>query len=464
MYEFLYHAPDYIEVIVGMILGTFDFINFIIFLKDKTQKHRIKYVVVLTVAIFLCIIVQLFKVNLVKVPQVTGDTYANAVQTLHNSEVNFIIDKEINTIYDEWIVTKQSIDDGIIINKKKQTVILTVEKIGNASTEDIPTDPKETEKITLPSETGVLEQPEIITTPDYINSKETTINISTIEETTTTVFEEMINYNYSLSKTSYELTKGYGFTLSVTGADSESVKWFSSDTSIATVSNTGKVLGRNAGNVTIYAIVNGAKLSCAIKVVDGKLSLSTNSISMEKGDVKYITVRAKGSHDLNAVVTNNDIVTASWVEPWNDNAVRLKLTSINCGLTTVRIQFTHYTDVYATISVIVKGDQDNVQILADQPSITTEVNESTSLIIYTNKTNSLSYSLSDNSVATVTNGIWDNYYCTLTINGIKTGTTNLIITRTDMPNIKKVIPIIITESSYELPKWYNGWSSINDDR
>lgn len=47
---------------------------------------------------------------------------------------------------------------------------------------------------------------------------------------------------------------------------SEGVTWYSKDINIATVSSSGLVTGRRKGTTTIYAVVNGVKLGCRVKV------------------------------------------------------------------------------------------------------------------------------------------------------------------------------------------------------
>lgn len=249
-----------------------------------------------------------------------------------------------------------------------------------------------------------------------------------------------------LSKTSYTLTKGYSTTLSVTGANGASVTWSSSDKTVASVSSSGKVVGKSVGNATIYADVNGTRLSCSIKVVGGKLSLSTKSVTLDEGSYKYVTVRAKGSHGLKAVSGDKGIVTTSWVKPWKGDDIRLKLTAKGAGSTSVKVYLTKYPDVYTTINVTVAGN--DAVLLTSQSSVSTKLDTPASIVIYSDKNNSLTYTLSDSSVAKVTEGKWSDYYCTLTITGLKAGTTNLTIARKDNPSVKKVIPITISGSAY----------------
>ncbi len=251
----------------------------------------------------------------------------------------------------------------------------------------------------------------------------------------------------SLNKSSCTLTKGYGVTLKVSGAGSSKITWSSSDKTVATVSSSGKVVGRSVGEATIYASVSGKKLSCDVKVVGGKLALSAKSVTIDEGDAKYVTVRAKGSHAIKAVSGDKGIVTASWVKPWNGDDIRLKLTGKGAGSTSVKISLTKYPDVYTYIKVTVEGEEP-AMLQTNQSFVSTNLDTPAYIIVYSNKNNSLNYSLSDSTVAKVTEGTWNNFYCQLTVTGLKTGSTNLTITRKDNPSIKKVIPITIINSGY----------------
>lgn len=247
-----------------------------------------------------------------------------------------------------------------------------------------------------------------------------------------------------LNYTSITLTKGYGTTLKV--SDGSSASWSSSDKTVASVSSKGKVVAKSVGTATITANVNGTKLTCKVSVVPGKLSLSSKSVEMEKGDVKYVTVRAKGNHSVKASPADKSIVSASWVKPWKGDDIRLKLTAKASGSTTVKISLSKYPEVYTTINVTVKG-ADGL-LLTSQTSVTTKIDTPASVVIYCDKDSMVDYALSDSSVAKITEGTWKSGYCTINITGTKAGTATLTISRKDNPNIYKKILINVTDSGY----------------
>ncbi|MGN1090862.1 MAG: Ig domain-containing protein, partial [Huintestinicola sp.] len=249
-----------------------------------------------------------------------------------------------------------------------------------------------------------------------------------------------------LNKSSITVTKGYSTTLSVSGANGAKVTWSSSDKTVATVSSSGKVVGKSVGTAVISAKVSGQTLKCNVKVVGGKLSFSSKEVSLDSGEYKYITVRAKGSHGIKAVPADKSVVKATWVKPWDGDDIRLRLTAVGSGSTYVRVQLTKYPDVYADIKVTVNGGDAMLEV--NRENITALTGESASLIVYSDVDNMLSYSLSDNTVASVSEGAWNKGYCTYTIKGLKEGTTTLTLTRKDNSKVKKTITIKVSAGGY----------------
>ncbi len=251
-----------------------------------------------------------------------------------------------------------------------------------------------------------------------------------------------------LNMTSYNLTKGYSTTLSVTGNDGTAVTWSSSDSSVASVSSTGKVIGKSIGKADITANVGGTKLVCKINVVGGKISASATSVEIEEGSYKYVTVRAKGSHGLRVTPADKTIVKGTWVKPWDGDDIRLKLYGLKSGSSKVTVQLTKYEDVTLTINVKVTGEEDNIELDVNQQFINVNMEEPATLKIYSNKNNSLDYSISDNTIAKVTEGQWKDFYVELTVTGLKPGSATLTISRKDAPNVKKTVPITVSGSLY----------------
>lgn len=72
--------------------------------------------------------------------------------------------------------------------------------------------------------------------------------------------------NAKLNKTSLTLSTYHTYQLKVSNA--KKVKWSSSNTAIATVSNKGLVTANAAGSAKIYAKIDKKKLTCKVKVVE----------------------------------------------------------------------------------------------------------------------------------------------------------------------------------------------------
>ena len=248
-----------------------------------------------------------------------------------------------------------------------------------------------------------------------------------------------------LSKTSFTLTKGYATTLKVTGSNS-TAKWASSDTSVATVSSTGKVIGKGPGTATITATVDGTTLKATVKIVGGKLSVSSSNVQIAENSTEYITVRAKGSHALKANSDDKTVVTTGWVKPWNNNDIRLKLTARGKGTTTVKIYMTQFPDVYTTVKVTVGNGGSSGKLVVNTDKVSVKAGDTASLYI-SSSSGQLNYALSDKNVASIAEGKWSNGTCTLSIRGLKAGTTTLAIADKTDASVKKSVTITVTDSA-----------------
>ena len=86
----------------------------------------------------------------------------------------------------------------------------------------------------------------------------------------------------ALNKTAATLIKGETLQLKLSGTDAVTT-WSSSDKSVASVSNAGKVTARKKGMATITAKSGGKKYKCEITVETPKLNKS--SISIAEGEL-----------------------------------------------------------------------------------------------------------------------------------------------------------------------------------
>lgn len=110
--------------------------------------------------------------------------------------------------------------------------------------------------------------------------------------------ETLTKSNYATPKISDKSKTIYvkkSFNLKVTGGTNSKINWISSDKKIATVSSTGKVIGKKAGKATITATKDGVKMTCKITIKNPVVKAKKTSVKTKKSTT--ITVK-------NAVGTN----------------------------------------------------------------------------------------------------------------------------------------------------------------
>ena len=75
-----------------------------------------------------------------------------------------------------------------------------------------------------------------------------------------------VNINVvALNKSSITMRQYDTETLEVLGASSN-VTWYSSNANVATIDSNGKVSGKSIGTTTVYAYIDGCRLSCTVTI------------------------------------------------------------------------------------------------------------------------------------------------------------------------------------------------------
>ena len=241
--------------------------------------------------------------------------------------------------------------------------------------------------------------------------------------------------NISISKSSITLTKGYQTTLKVSGT-SKSVSWSTGDKSIATVSSSGKVVGKGIGTTYIYAKVSNTTLKCKVKVVAAKITASSSNVTLDqKGDTKTVTMTVKGSHSgLTVGSTDKSVATASWVRPveWNGDKIKLKITAKGEGEAKIKVYLKKYpSSCYKYINVTV-GDgnvfeedleesNNDLSIIAYTQNVTVENGGSYNLQVYCTDQSKLGFQVSNSLIASVSAGATSGKYRTFTVTGKSAG-------------------------------------------
>ena len=206
-----------------------------------------------------------------------------------------------------------------------------------------------------------------------------------------------------ISPTALTLGKDESYTLKGTvlpnDAKNKTCKWYTSRSSVAAVSSTGKVTAKAVGTAVITAkTVNGKTATCKVTVKTMPTSVKTNPTALTLGKGESYTIKENtnsGSYahaaNLKWTSTNTRVVT---VKKGSGNKAALK--AVGTGTASVRV--TLYNGRTATCKVTVKKAPASVKI--SPSSLTLNVGES-----YTIKesTNSGSYAHAANLKWTSTN-------------------------------------------------------------
>ena len=235
----------------------------------------------------------------------------------------------------------------------------------------------------------------------------------------------------TLSPSSLSIVKGQSknltATVAPTNAEIKALKWSSSNTSVATVDQSGKVTGVKAGTATIYAAAtdgSGVKGSCSVTVESIKVSyvtLSSSSLNIVKGQSKTLTATVTPSDaDNKALQWSSSNTSVATVDQSG------KVTAVKGGTATIYATATDGSGVKGSCSVTVEGVKVSSVTLSSATLNLTEGQNTTLSATVTpsnadNKT--LQWSSSNTSVATV-----DQYG---KVTGVKAGTATIYATATD---------------------------------
>lgn len=226
-----------------------------------------------------------------------------------------------------------------------------------------------------------------------------------------------------LSKTSATVYTGGTLNLKISGTSSD-VKWSSSSSKIAKVSDKGVVTGLKAGKATIVAAIGSKKYKCSVTVKNpyisstalqvglGKTSAlsvkgAVGTVTWKSSDTSVATVNAKG------VVTGKSLGTTKITVKDSKNTYTCKVTVVEIRMTANKTKVT--CDQETSVVITVKNKQEDEVI---------------------------SYDVSNSNVKCEL-GAWAGNENTLKIIPIKKGTASITIT-SDKTNQKLVIPVTVS--------------------
>ncbi len=254
---------------------------------------------------------------------------------------------------------------------------------------------------------------------------------------TVTVKESSIALNMDTMQLS---NKGTGSSMKLTPTiigSKKSIKWVSSDKTVATVSN-GKVTGKKSGTATITATANGISDTCVVTVTDGLVSINEEKVLLYIGGTKTETKQLKtnagkkdvlvwSSSDDSIVTVENGLVAAK--------GEGTAIVSVQCNGKTDFCEVT----VKNTVTEI---REDSVFLRTKGSDKTYQLNS-----FLTGRSNSVKWTSSDNKVASVSKGkVTARKAGTVTITATANGVSDSVTVTVEdfLPTIK------LNQSSYVL--------------
>lgn len=258
-----------------------------------------------------------------------------------------------------------------------------------------------------------------------------------------------------INKQRVTLTKGQTTQLTITGAGDFTVTWSTSNRNVATVSKSGKVTAKGTGKCTISGKVGDQRLSCTVTVTNKKsttktrsISASDTSVSVKAGSSTTVTITARGDHNVRVQSSDKSIATASWTTTYFTNdKIKLRIKGVRNGTATIRVKMTNATSYYVDIRVrVTGGTTTTASPTISRSSVTVNVGQSDSFTVSSGSGSDTSVYLSDDSIATVTKGVWSNNKCTITVKGKNAGTAYLYV-QNNKTGATKSIPVYVKGSS-----------------
>ena len=242
-----------------------------------------------------------------------------------------------------------------------------------------------------------------------------------------------------LNKTSKSIDEGSSFTLTATVSPSDcpdTITWSSSNSSIASVSSSGKVTGKSAGYCTITAKCGNETATCNVTV--NALYVPCTGISCNSS----VTVAVGSTKSLGISVSPSNCTNTIYLTSSNESIATTSRSSYvygeSPGSCTVTVKCGDYSD---TCSVTVYDPYvcSDIEIVTPNPYNTRVGNQATILArpVPSTTTDTLSFSVGDTSILTGTQVDQE-----FRMRELKAGTTTVTIR---CGSITKTVTVIVSE-------------------
>lgn len=161
-----------------------------------------------------------------------------------------------------------------------------------------------------------------------------------------------------LNKSSISLYEGKSYTLKINGT-SLKPSWKSSNTKVATVNSSGKVVAKKKGTATITATLGGRKITCKVTVkVNNYITVSETAIQLNVGESKSVKINSNYG-TLWKQDINSDIAYSTWGDA-DDSDYLLTIYAESVGTATIRIKNAENNPtLYKDIKITVKDNSSN---------------------------------------------------------------------------------------------------------
>ena len=248
----------------------------------------------------------------------------------------------------------------------------------------------------------------------------------------------------AISKTKATMYNGKRMTLKVTGTK-RTVRWSSTNTKVAKVSQKGVVTAVKVGKATINAQVGTKKLSCVV-TVKSPLSADATKFTLVAGKKRKVTLTYKLNGGLSLASYDSSVVKCS-MSPINNNTCVLTVRAVRAGKQTLTVKNTLTKDVLKIQVTVTKAPAPPP--IVDKTAVTVAVGKTATVKVtwpYEGVPN-MRYQWDSglDQVFTCTWGSWNGTGWPLTIKGLKKGTGKVWLYTGDDPtkNIKAEVKVTI---------------------